>query len=181
MTIYFKNKLNNLVILYMFASKNKFTRVNQIERNKFGSYYHQNSAKFLNKVFETDEIIPKEPTIIQESPKVEEIFETIDLTQEPEQLLVLNKIDTEEPIIEIIEPILENTEKRIIMIGEPIIIEKPNIIEDDIENNIELTDLYDETPEESQTVIFIDENFRENSFKKKVFLTSNFIKCKSWN
>jgi hypothetical protein len=197
MTIYFKNKLNNLVILYMFASKSKFTRVNQINQNKFGSYYHSNSSKFLNKVFETteEEIILKEPTIIiQEELLKDEKMIPPSPKEKPEELIILNKMDTEEPVIDKLLPmitIIENpniiTEKALLI--EPHLIEpmittpkEPIIIieDDDDKNHIELSDLYDQTPEENLVITYINENFRENSIKKEKFLASNFVKSKSW-
>ena len=84
-------------------------------------------------------------------------------------LLILNKIDTEPIIIQQIEePIINNT------------IEEPIIIPDDQENHIELGDLYDQTPEETLVMTYINENFRENSIKKVEFLTTQFIRSKSW-
>jgi len=152
-------------------STSKFTRVNQINRNKFGSYHHQNSSKYLNKVFEEIPIEEIKSTPIEEIPI--ELPSTI-LLQEEEpasqiELLVLNKIETDfvEEVVLKVEPIIETN-----------IITEPQIEE---ENHVELAELFDELPEENLVLTYINESFIENSIKKNLFLKSNFMRSRSWH
>lgn len=152
-------------------STSKFTRVNQINRNKFGSYHHQNSSKYLNKVFEEikEEI---KTTPIEEVPIIELPSTILLQEEEPEcqvELLVLNKIETEilEEVVLEVEPIIETN-----------IITEPQIEE---ENHVELTELFDELPEENLVLTYINESFIENSIKKNLFLKSNFMRSRSWH
>jgi hypothetical protein len=152
-------------------STSKFTRVNQINRNKFGSYHHQNSSKYLNKVFEEITIEEIKSTPIKEVPI--ELPSTI-LLQEEEpasqiELLVLNKIETDfmEEVVLKVEPIIETN-----------VITEPQIEE---ENHVELTELFDELPEENLVLTYINESFIENSIKKNLFLKSNFMRSRSWH
>jgi len=152
-------------------STSKFTRVNQINRNKFGSYHHQNSSKYLNKVFEEIPIEEIKSTPIKEVPI--ELPSTI-LLQEEEpasqiELLVLNKIETDfmEEVVLKVEPIIETN-----------VITEPQIEE---ENHVELTELFDELPEENLVLTYINESFIENSIKKNLFLKSNFMRSRSWH
>ena len=159
-------------------STSKFTKVNQINRNKFGSYHHQNSSKYLNKVFEEIPIEELKNTSNEEVPI--ELLSTILLQQEekPEsqiELIVLNKIETdfvEEVVLEV-EPIIELTN-----IIETNIIIEPQIEE---ENPVELTELFDELPEENLVLTYINESYIENSIKKNMFLKSNFMRSRSWH
>ena len=152
-------------------STSKFTRVNQINRNKFGSYHHQNSSKYLNKVFEEikEEI---KTTPIEEVPIIELPSTILLQEEEPEsqiELIVLNKIETEilEEVVLEVEPIIETN-----------IITEPQIEE---ENHVELAELFDELPEENLVLTYINESFIENSIKKNLFLKSNFMRSRSWH
>jgi len=153
-------------------STSKFTRVNQINRNKFGSYHHQNSSKYLNKVFEEIPIEEIKSTPVEEVPIIELPSTILLQEEEPEsqiELLVLNKIETDfvEEVVLKVEPIIETN-----------IITEPQIEE---ENHVELAELFDELPEENLVLTYINESFIENSIKKNLFLKSNFMRSRSWH
>lgn len=150
-------------------STSKFTKVNQINRNKFGSYFHSNSSKYLNKVFEEiKEEIKTTPIVEVSIEKPSTILLQEEEIDEPQiELVVLNKIETDF-IEEEVEPIIELTK----------IITEPQIEE---ENHVELTELFDELPEENLVLTYINESFIENSIKKNLFLKSNFMRSRSWH